>query len=273
MSEASYIISAKRKSLRKVPAEIFKYRHLLYTLAWRDVKVQYAQTFFGVMWALVNPLITLFVLTFVFGTVAKTDVDGVPHALYTLAGMCGWTYFSAVFSQAGNSIVGAQSMVKKVYFPRLIIPLSKALTALIDFAILLLSFIVLAFIYEYPLSSNLWCLPFFIFMVILSGLAGGVWMSALTIRYRDIHHIAPLLVRLGLFITPIAYSAASVPEKYQVIYYLNPMAGVVEGMKWCLLGSDTLPSPVWLSLASVIVLICTGAFYFSRIESKIADLL
>lgn len=272
MSSITFI-SSRGKSLKETMLQLYQYRDLLYVLAWRDVKVQYAQTLFGMIWALGNPLLSLFVLTFVFGTVAKADVGGVPHALYTLAGLCGWTYFATIFGQAGNSMIGAQSMIKKLYFPRLIIPLSKALVALIDFVILIFCFGVLLLWYDYPISDNIVFFPLFTLLIILAGLAGGIWISALTVRYRDFQHVSPLLVRIGMFATPIAYSASAVPEKYQFFFYLNPLAGVVEGMKWSLLGTAELSSLSWLSFGLVLVLFVLGVIYFIRTERKMADIL
>ena len=186
--------------------ELYRFRELLWTLTYRDFRVKYAQTILGFVWAFINPIFTLVILSFVFGTVAKVDTGGVPHVIYTIAGMCGWTYFAKVFEQAGGSIIGAQNMVKKIYFPRIIIPTSKAITALIDFVIVLLCLAILMIVYKFPPASTIIYMPLFIIVAIVSGLTAGIWMSALTIRFRDFQHITPLLVRVGMYATPIALS-------------------------------------------------------------------
>ena len=212
--------------------ELWDYRELLWTLTYRDFRIKYAQTAIGFTWALINPIFSILILSFVFGTIAKVGTGGaeVPHLLYTTVGMCGWTYFAAVFGQGGQSIIGAQNMVKKIYFPRLVIPLSKAITAFIDLAIVLVIIVILMIYYNVTPSINIIYLPGFIIAAIVAGLAGGIWMSALTIRFRDFVHITPLLLRIGMYATPIAFPASAVPEKYQLLFYLNPLAGVPHGL-------------------------------------------
>ncbi|MEM1320968.1 MAG: ABC transporter permease [Bacteroidota bacterium] len=267
------IIEPGRRPIRRLLTQLYQYRELLWILAWRDVRVRYAQTAVGLLWAFLNPAVTLLVLTFVFGTVAQVPTNGIPHPVYTLAGMCGWTYFANVFSQAGSSIIGAQDMVKKVYFPRLIIPLSKAIVAFIDFGIVLLLLLILMLSYGLWPSSNVLWLPFFILVAVAAGLVGGIWLSALTIRYRDFQHVAPLLIRVGMFATPIAYPASAVPDAYQPFYFLNPMAGVVEGFRWSLLGGEALNPLMYLSFGLLLLLLIGGLFYFNTIERTIADIL
>lgn len=259
--------------------ELLRYRELLLTLAWRDLRVKYAQTAIGFAWAIVNPLFALLVLTFVFGTVAGVDVGTdhrgvpIPHLVYTVVGLAGWTYFSEVFSQAGSSIVQAQQMVQKIYFPRLIIPISKALTALVDLCINFVLVAALMLWYGVAPSGNIIYLPLFVFAAIVSGLASGLWMSALTVRFRDFQYITPMLLRVGMYITPIAYPAAAVPDKYQMLYYLNPVAGVVEGMRWCMLSGSPLSDHVWVSFSLLAVLAVSGLLYFNRVEKIMPDIL
>ena len=259
--------------------ELVAYRELLWTLTYRDLRVRYAQTLIGAIWALLNPIFTLLILAFVFGVVAKVDTgttaDGlpIPHLLYTSAGMAGWAYFASLFSEAGTSIIGAQAMVKKIYFPRLIIPLSKAMTAFIDFAIVLFLLFFLMFYYGFVPSSNFIFFPLFVVIAIISGLAGGIWMSALTIRFRDFLHVTPFILRLGMYATPIAYPAAAVPEKYQIFFYFNPMAGVVEGLRWSLLGGAPLHWYSYISFAVIFLLLILGLFYFKSVEKVMADIL
>jgi lipopolysaccharide transport system permease protein len=259
--------------------ELYAYRELLWTLTYRDMRVRYAQTFIGVLWAVLNPIFTLLILAFVFGVVAQvstgTTASGqpIPHLVYTAAGMLGWAYFATLFAEAGNSIIGAQAMVKKIYFPRLIIPLSKALTAFVDFVVVFCLLLLLMLFYGLMPSANIVYFPFFVLMALLSGLAGGIWMSALTIRYRDFQHIIPFILRLGMYATPIAYSTQAVPEKYQFLFYLNPMSGVVEGMRWTLLGGQPLHAYTYISFAVIGVLFLTGLFYFKKTERTMADIL
>lgn len=254
-------------------SEIYRYRELLWTLTYRDFRVKYAQTILGFVWAFINPIFTLVILSFVFGTVAKVDTGNVPHVIYTISGMCGWTYFSKVFEQAGNSIIGAQNMVKKIYFPRIIIPASKAITALIDFGIVLLCLAILMIFYKIPPASTIIYFPIFLLIAIVSGLTAGIWMSALTIRFRDFQHITPMLIRVGMYATPIAYPASSVPEKYQMFFYLNPMAGVVEGMRWSILGGTPPDLYAYISFGLILILFFAGLFYFSKVEKVMADIL
>jgi len=258
--------------------EVIRYRELLWTLTYRDIRVKYAQTAVGFAWAIANPLFTLIILSFVFGTVANVQVEGldgkvVPHIIYTIAGLCGWQYFSEVLSQAGSSIIGAQNMVKKIYFPRLVIPLSKALTAFIDFAVVLIIMVVCMTIYQFPPSPNIIFFPLFFLTAVVSGLTAGIWMSALTIRFRDFQHITPMLLRVGMYATPIAYPASAVPNKYQLLFYLNPMAGVVEGMRWCIIGGTPLNTYAYVSFAGIFILFILGLFYFRRVERVMADIL
>lgn len=258
--------------------EVSQYRELLWTLTYRDIRVKYAQTVIGFLWTVINPLFSLVILSFVFGTIASVPVEGnegqpVPHVIYTIAGLCGWQYFSEVFFQGGTSILGVQGMVKKIYFPRLIIPLSKAITAFIDFAVVILIMIVCMLVYQYPPSANILFFPLFFAIAVISGLTAGIWMSALTIRFRDFKHIIPMLLRVGMFATPIAYPTSSVPEQYQVFFYLNPMAGVVEGMRWSVIGGPNPNSYAYISFGVVFILFLLGLFYFRKVETVMADIL
>jgi lipopolysaccharide transport system permease protein len=267
------IIDANSRSILPDFREIYKYRQLLFSLAWRDVRVKYAQTYIGFLWALINPIVNLAILGFVFGKIATVNTQGVPHLLFTAAGLVTWTYFSTLISQAGSSIVAAQAMIKKIYFPRLIIPASKAISGLIDFVIILICLVILMIYYEVPPSSNVIFLPFFIVVIIVAGLGGGILISALTSRYRDFSFIVPLLTRLGMFITPIGYSSSSVPEEWKYLYFLNPLAGVVEGFRWCLFDHTTLEPYMLYSISLVFILLAIGLLYFNKVDRVMADIL
>ncbi len=276
MQKKTIIEASKRINLNL--KEVYEYRELLWTLTYRDIRVKYAQTVIGFIWAVLNPLFTLIILSFVFGTVANIQITGengvaVPHLIYTIAGLCGWTYFSEVLSQAGSSIIGAQNMVKKIYFPRLVIPMSKAFTAFIDFAVVLGIMAVCMIIYGYPPSANIIYFPLFFLIAVISGLAAGIWMSALTIRFRDFQHITPMLLRVGMYASPIAYPASAVPEQYKILFYMNPMAGVVEGMRWCIIGGNQLSGYAYVSFAVITVMLVLGLYYFKSVERVMADIL
>jgi len=266
------IIDAQRRSPWLNGKELFAYRDLFLIMAYRDLRIRYAQTFLGLLWAVIQPLCSLFIFTLVFGQAMQVDTEGIKYPVFAACGMSAWTYFAFVMNQAGNSIIGAQGMIQKIYFPRLIIPLSKALVGFVDFAIGLLFVVVLALWYGVSPSPNLVFLPFFILMTVISALSVGIWLSALTIRYRDFQHIVPFMVQIGLYATPIAYPASLVDEKYQFLLHLNPMAGVVEGFRWSILGTQAPHPYAWLSFGLAVLLLLTGLVYFRKVERVMADI-
>lgn len=270
------IIDANKSPLSLNLGELFQYKDLFYTLAYRDFKVRYAQTFLGLAWGFIQPVLTLAVFALLFGSGLQVDTQGIPYILFASCGLAAWTYFATVMSQAGNSIIGAQDMVQKIYFPRLVIPLSKAVVGLVDFAITLLLIFVLLLLYQYVPSPNIVFLPFFILMAIVCALGVGIWLSALTIRFRDFQHIVPFLVRFGMFFTPVAYPADIVlerlPDWAAVVYYLNPIAGVVEGFRWSILGGVPPEGFAYVSFGVVGLLLITSLYYFKKVEQTIADI-
>lgn len=265
----------KRTSLLNLK-ELKHYRDLFYILAYRDLRIRYAQTFLGLLWAMLQPLATLTIFTIVFGRAVKVDTGNIPYPLFAITGVAAWTYFAFVMKESGSSIISAQQMVKKIYFPRLVIPLSKAIVGFVDFGIALLFMVILMVYYQVVPAANVMFLPLFILMIIISALGVGIWLSALTIRYRDFQHVVPFLVQFGLYATPTAYPAQailqSLPEWLVVIYYLNPMAGVIEGFRWCLLGGDPPSAFAYLSFGLVLIIFISGLFYFKRIERVMADI-
>ena len=265
-------VDASRNKFRLDLKELFQYSDLFYVLAYRDLRVRYAQTFLGLLWAFMQPAATLLIFILIFGKAINVNTGDVPYPLYALAGMSAWAYFSFVLSQSGQSIIGAQDMVKKIYFPRLIIPVSKAMAGFVDFAIALIFMIVLLIFYNYPLSGNLVWFPFFFLLNLLASLAAGIWLSALTIRFRDFIHVIPFMVQFGLYATPVGYPASLIPEKYQLIYHLNPMAGVVEGFRYSILGHEHLTAYSYLSFLVGVLLFITGILYFKKVERVMADL-
>ena len=270
------IIDANKSALSLDLKELADYRDLFYTLSYRDFKVKYAQTFLGFIWAFIQPFMTLVVFGLVFSRGLQLDTGNVPYVLFAACGLASWTYFSTVMSQAGSSIIGAQSMVQKIYFPRLVIPLSKAVVGLIDFGIALLIILGLLIVYSFSLSANILFLPFFIILVVLAALGVGIWLSALTIRFRDFQNIVPFLVRFGMFLTPVAYPSSllvnRIPEWASIIYYLNPIAGIIDGFRWSILGSSPPNELSYISFGVVILLFTSSLFYFKKVERIIADI-
>jgi len=270
------VVDADKRSKLIDLKELLHYKDLFYILAYRDLRVRYAQTFLGLFWAFIQPLATLTIFTVVFGRAVKVNTGDIPYPLFAVTGIAAWTYFSFVMKESGNSIIGAQGMVKKIYFPRLVIPLSKSVVGFVDFGIALLFMIGLLIYFGYAPSLNIVYLPIFILMTITSALAVGIWLSALTIRYRDFQHVVPFLVQFGLYATPTAYPASAIvdnlPKWATSVYYLNPMAGIIEGFRWSILGG-TPPSPyAYLSFSLIGILFITGLLYFRKIEDVMADI-
>ena len=274
MSEHHKIIDASHSSIIPDFKELYRYKDLFITLTWRDFKVRYAQTTIGLLWALIQPVITLLILSLVFGKFVGVKTD-VPYLLFAMTGLTIWTYFSFVISNAGASIIASQGMIKKIYFPRLIIPLSKAAVGLIDLGISLLIMIFLMFYYGIVPSSNVWLAPVFLFFGMLAALAVGIWLSAITVRYRDFQHVVPFMVQIGLYITPIAYPAdfamQQLPKWAATVYYLNPIAGVVQGFRWSIFGGEAPGSLMYVSFVMILFLFISGLFYFKKVEGDMAD--
>lgn len=274
--EHRIVVDANKHSFTLNLKELGQYRDLFLILAYRDLKVRYAQTFLGLFWAVLQPLTTLLIFTLVFGRFVKVDTGNIPYPVFALCGMVAWSYFSFVMNQSGSSIIGAQEMIKKIYFPRLVVPLSKAVVGFVDFAVSLLLLILLMVLYKVPVSSTILYFPFFVLMMILAALAVGIWLSALTIRYRDFQHVIPFLVQIGLYATPIAYSSetvvASLPRWLVFVFYLNPMAGVVEGFRWSILGGASPHVFAFVSFVVIAVLFATSIIYFRKVERVMADM-
>ena len=268
------IINSNKNGFIPDVKELYRYRDLFITLSWRDFKVWYAQTTVGFLWAILQPVITLLILSLVFGGFVGVNTP-VPHLLYTASGMSIWSYFAYVMTNSGNSIIVSQGMIKKIYFPRLIIPLSKAIVGLIDLIITLVLLAGLMIYYNVMPTSNLWMSVFFILIGMIAALGVGIWLSALTIRYRDFQHVIPFLVQIGMYITPIAYPAEfaikKLPNWLATLYYLNPMAGVVQGFRWTLFGGEAPGNLFYISMLMVFVLFVSSLFYFKSVEDDMAD--
>jgi len=278
-SKTNYTIrvDASDSTLKLNLKELFRYKDLFWVLAYRDLRVRYAQTFLGLLWAFIQPLSTLLIISVVFGRFVKVDTGGIPYPVFAIIGVSLWTYFSFVLTQSGGSVIGAQEMVKKIYFPRLVIPLSKAVVGFVDFGVAILLLIGLFFYYGIIPSSNIVFLPIFLILTLISSLAVGIWLSALTIRYRDFQYIIPFFVQFGLYITPVAYPTDVVvnnlPSWASFLFYLNPMAGIIEGFRWCLIGGVAPNGYFWVSISIVFILFISGIYYFRKIERVMADII
>ena len=268
------IIDADHKSIVPDFKELYQYRDLFITLTWRDFRVRYAQTTIGLLWAVLQPVVTLLILSLVFGRFIGVETE-VPHLLFTVAGMSIWTYFAYVMTNSGNTIIANQGMVKKIYFPRMIIPLSKAVVGFIDFGISLLIMVALMIYYGIAPSPNVWLAPVFMFVGVLAALSVGIWLSALSVRFRDFQHVVPFMVQIGLYMTPIAYPAEfatqQLPKWASTLYFLNPMAGVVQGFRWAMFGGEAPGNLLYVSVAMVLIILISGLFYFKKVEDEMAD--
>ena len=254
-------------------AELWDYRELLYFLTWRDVKVRYRQTLLGAAWALIQPVCTMLVFSLFFGQLARVPSDGVPYPIFSYAALLPWGYFSQALGQASNSLVGSANLVTKVYFPRLVVPISSMLSGVIDFAISFTLLIGMMFYYRIAPTPAILLLPALFLLAMLTALAVGLWLSSLNVAYRDVRYVVPFLVQFWLFATPVAYPSSLLAEPWRTVYGLNPMVGVVEGFRWALLGTAP-PGPMLVVSAVVAVaLLISGAAYFRRVERTFADLM
>jgi lipopolysaccharide transport system permease protein len=254
--------------------ELWEFRELLYFLVWRDIKVRYKQTALGVAWAVIQPVMTMVVFSIFFGKLGKMASDGVPYPIFTFAALVPWALFSNGLTQATNSLVASSNLIKKVYFPRLIIPVASVIAGVVDFLLAFGVLLLLMLFYGItPTVNTLW-LPVFLLMTLIASLAVSLWLSALNVEYRDVKYVIPFMAQIWLFATPIAYSSSLLSEPWRTLYGLNPMVGVVEGFRWALLGTETQPGGMAaVSLAVSVLLLITGAFYFRRMEKTFADVI
>ncbi len=268
------IIQPSRSLFHLDLGAVLKYRELLYFLIWRDVKVRYKQTIIGGAWAVLRPLMTMIIFTVIFGNFAKVPSDGLPYSIFTYTALLPWNYFSQAITRSASSLVGDAHLISKVYFPRLIVPLSAALAPLVDFAI---GFIVLLGMMVWFGISPTWgmlAVPAFLLLTLVTALALGLWLAALNIKYRDVGHAIPFLLQFWMFASPVIYSVSIVPERWRVLYSLNPMVGVIHGFRWALLGKES-PDLAVMAVSSVVVLsvLLSGIVYFRQMERTFADVL
>jgi lipopolysaccharide transport system permease protein len=254
--------------------EIWQYRELFFFLAWRDIKVRYKQTVLGAMWALLQPLLTMALFSIIFGMLIKVNTEGAPYPIFALAALLPWQLFAFALTHASNSLVDEKNLVTKVYFPRIIVPLSSIAAGLADFLIAFVILIGMLLIYNISVSYLILTLPLFVLLAMASALAVGIWLSALIVKYRDFRYVIPFLTQFWMYATPIAYPSTLIPEQWRPLYALNPMVGVVEGFRWALLRDVTLDvTSLLVSTAVVIVLLISGLLYFRHTADFFADVI
>lgn len=266
------VIDSSPTSIARYISELLAYKDLLLTLALRDFKVRYSQTFLGFLWVFVQPVSTMLVLVFIFDKALHVDTHGTPYPLFAMAGMMLWTYFGYVVNQSGNSIISSQSIISKVYFPRLVIPISKAFVGLIDFLVSFLIFVSMMVWYQQILSPQLGYAFLFTAIAFLFSVGFGILVCALTVRFRDFQHVIPFVLQFGLYITPIAYPTSLIPSNWKLLYFVNPMAGIVEAFRWSVFGSTKFEPLCYVSFVSASVFFVLGFVFFIKTESEMADL-
>ena len=252
--------------------ELWEYRELLYFMAWRDIKVRYKQTVLGAAWAIIQPFFTMVIFSIFFGRLAKVPSDGLPYPIFAYAALVPWTFFANGLNQASNSLVGSANLIKKVYFPRLVVPISSVISGVVDFVLAFAVLLGMMLFYGILPTVNILWLPLFVLLIFVTALGVGFWLSALNVQFRDVRYTVPFLTQFWLFATPIAYPSSLLSEPWRTIYGINPMVGVVEGFRWALLGTDTAPGAIILvSSLMALSLLVGGAFYFRRLEKSFAD--
>jgi len=254
--------------------DLWRYRELFYFLAWRDILVRYKQTVIGISWAVIRPLLTMLVLSFVFSMLAKMPSGGVPYPILVFSGLLPWQFFATAFAESGNSLVSNSGMISKVYFPRLVVPVSSVITSFVDFLISAVIMAVIMLYYGYMPGSSIAVLPLFVILAFATAFGSGLWVSALMVRYRDFRYIVPFVVQFGLYISPVGFKSDVVPEQWRLLYSMNPMVGVIDGFRWALLGEKNIYWPgFYISVGAVALIIISGIWYFRRTERTFADVI
>jgi homopolymeric O-antigen transport system permease protein len=266
------VIRASRGWVSLRLREVWEYRELLYFLTWRDIKVRYKQTVLGVTWAIIQPFFTMVVFSLFFGRLAKVPSDGLPYPIFAYAALVPWTFFANGLTESSNSLVGSSNLIKKVYFPRLTVPISSVSSGIIDFLLAFLVLLAMMLYYGVRPTWNIVFLPFLVLLALITSLGVGLWLSAMNVQFRDVRYVVPFLTQFWMFATPIAYPSTLLAEPWRTLYGINPMVGVVEGFRWALLGTNTAPGLILIvSSAASLVILIGGAFYFRRMEKTFAD--
>jgi lipopolysaccharide transport system permease protein len=275
MNNENEIIIEAGRSEKRYWADLWNFRELLYTLSWRDINVRYKQTVIGFLWAVIRPILTMVVFTVIFGKVAKLPTEGsAPYALMVFSAMLPWQFFAEAVSSSSNSIISNKQLITKVFFPRLIIPMSSVITSFIDFLISFSILILMMVYYHFIPSWNILFLPIFLIIAFLTAMGIGLFITSLNVKYRDFRYIIPFLVQFGLYVSPVGFSSSIIPEKFRLLYSLNPMVGVIDGFRWAILGQTEIYLPGFLSSMIVMILfLIIGVRKFRNMEKTFADII
>ncbi len=275
MDNQSVLVIEAGKAERHYWIDLWRYRELFYFLAWRDILVRYKQTVIGLAWALIRPFLTMVVFVFVFSKLAKLPSEGVPYPILVFAALLPWQFFANAFTEAGNSLISNAHMISKVYFPRLVVPVSAVIVSFVDFLISGIILVGLMLWYGFAPDWRILTLLLFIFITFVAAMGAGLWIAALNVKYRDFRYIIPFVVQFGLYVSPVGFSSTIVPEQWRLLYSINPMVGVIDGFRWAILGGNTqLYWPGFLlSLFLVLVILVTGIYYFRKMEKTFADVI
>lgn len=269
--EEELVIEAGR-SEKNYWRDLWRYRELFYILSWRDIKVRYKQTIIGAAWSILRPLLTTLIFTFIFSRVAKLENPGTaPYVLMVFAGMLPWQFFANAMSESSNSLVGNANLITKVYFPRMIVPASSVITSFVDFAVSFILLVIMFVWYKFLPPVQVLLLPAFIFITFLCAIGIGLLLTALNVKYRDFRYIIPFIVQFGLYITPVGFSSSVIPEKWRLLYALNPMVGVIDGFRWCLLNEPFKAESFLVSMVVMTSFLFMGIYYFRKVERTFAD--
>lgn len=275
MTETNTLIIEAGRTERQYWRDLWRYRELFLFFTWRDLLVRYKQTIVGVSWSLVRPLLTMVVLTIVFGKLGKMPAGKVPYPLLVLGGMLPWQFFAAAISECGNSLLMNSNMISKIYFPRLVITVSSVMTTLVDFLISAIFLVALMIYFHYPPHATLFALPFYVVLMIGASFGIGLWIAALMVQYRDFRFIVPFVLQFGLYISPVGFQTSVIPVRFRLLYSLNPMVGIIDGFRWCILGPEShiYLTGLVISIAEVVVSIASGIWYFRKTERIFADVI
>lgn len=275
MKERPKIIITAQKTETQYFKDLWSYRELFFFLAWRDILVRYKQTVFGVLWAVVRPFLTMVVFSIVFGKFAKMPSNGVPYPILVYTAMLPWQFFSSSFQECSTSLITNQSLISKVFFPRIIIPISSVIVTLVDFLVAFIILLGLMVYYHYHPGWNLLYLPLFLMLTFLASIGPGLYTAALNVKYRDFRYVVPFITQFGLYISPVGFSSKIIPEKWRLLYSLNPMVGVIDGFRWCILGGKYKLdlNNLLIALGVIIILAVFGLRYFRKTEKRFADII
>jgi lipopolysaccharide transport system permease protein len=275
MTQPPELIIEAGRTEKQYWKDLWRYRELFYTLAWRDISVRYKQTVIGIAWALIRPFLTMVVFTIVFGNLAKLPSEGVPYPILVFAAMLPWQFFANSLSSASESLISNANLISKVYFPRLVVPTSAVVTSFVDFLISGMIMLGLMIWYNFVPGWRIVTLPLFIAIAFAASMGAGLWLCSLNVKYRDFRYIVPFIAQFGLYISPVGFSSSIVPEKWRLLYSINPMVGVIDGFRWAILGGES--AIYWpgflLSLGLVLVILLTGIQYFRKTERTFADVI